>query len=60
MDGHIFGLFLYSCNTDSNDLVTSSVFKGFLQFQLARMAEQHALTITSGGDVTTTRSCDKQ
>ena len=29
MDGHILGLFLHLCNTDSNGLVISSVFKGF-------------------------------
>ena len=33
-------------------------FSRVFAIQLARMAEQHALTITSGGDVTTTRSCD--
>ena len=34
-------------------------FSKVFAIQLARMAEQHALTITSGGDVTTTTSSDK-
>ena len=58
MDGHILGLFLFRVTLT----VTAWLhlrFSRVFAIQFARMAEQHALTITSGGDVTTTTSSDK-